>query len=67
PPADSDQMAGELALFQQLVYLYERSESKERFELAVESLGMKNELKKFYQKIKVSDGKYKLGGEVIRK
>ncbi len=66
-PEDSDKMAGELALFGQLVYLYERCESKERFELAVESLGAEDALREFYQKVKVSDGKYKLGREAKRK
>ncbi len=66
-PAECDQMAGELAVFKQLAYVYERCESIDRFEVAVESMGMEDELDTFYQKIKVSGDQYKLGSEIDRR
>lgn len=64
--SEADSMAGEMANFELLVYLYERCETLDRFEAAVAQLDMERDLESFYQKIKGAGGRYLLGSEIDR-
>ncbi len=62
---ESDRLAGEAALFEQMAYLYANSESKDLFERAVIGLGLSGNLESFYEKIAEKNqehaGSYALG------
>ena len=63
---DCDELASELATFEQLVYIYENSESTDRFEAAVAALHLEDELVGFYKRVRESEGKYVLGAAIER-
>ena len=63
---ECDELASKLATFEQLAYLYENSESTDRFESAVAALHLEGELVGFYKRVRESGGKYKLGSAIDR-
>lgn len=59
-PVESDEKAGDTALFMQFVYLYRNSRNKEMFENAMWDMGYRNELEGFYKEIERNPAAYGL-------
>lgn len=64
--SECDRLAGEDARFKQLLYIYNNSESIERFEAAVRGLDLQGELEDFYKTVNESPSQYVLGSGLRR-